>query len=367
MTMYRVLNQHIVSEAEFVARSTDLKAHFEARAMGSKVAPLELSGGKQLTAAAPGTTPTIPILPIGPGLPLSIVILHVYTGKYPERSIFKSRGDMAIVSGVKNFTAVNASARAINYLQSAIAPHSHFVAPSVFDQGTPLIMYSPAVVDKEMIFTVEMATANDFVRNLLEQIGGGFQGLAGIPLLLPYAGYLLGGNALLKLGEGIADALYQSVPAFKQQEVVNFDNPFIAPSTSEVRVICNKGLAATNYIYKDKLGLVDAKGAQYDGDEPYVVVGLDGAQRDEWKGFTPAVASAAVLQKFFTVKTAGQTVVDTIVGAATVYSDLKYRQLASSLKAKIDATPPPANKDDLQKQYDAAVKNIVEPTMVPKP
>ena len=60
--------------------------------------------------------------PIGPNKPLTVEIRHVYTGKFPERAMFGHRGDMAVVSGVKNYSAFDATARAVNFLETGVAP-----------------------------------------------------------------------------------------------------------------------------------------------------------------------------------------------------------------------------------------------------
>ena len=367
MAMYSVFDGHVVSNAEYLSRAAEINNHLNVRiSAGAKgLTALTLSGGRELSGTAPLAQPNpLSATPIARGKPLSVYILHVYTGKYPERGLFGSRGDMAIVSGVKSFSAFEASARALNYLQPAVKPNSHFLAPVAFTQGTPLVLYSPAVTDSSITVTLEMATANDFVHNLLDQIGNGFQTLAGIPLLLPYAGYLMGAGSLLKLGEGVADALYQASPAVSHTEVINFGLAFTELAQAETRIVCNSSFDPTSYTYKDRIGLVNQSNQPYDGGEPYVVIALDGTQHDEWKGFTPSVASAAILQKFFSAKSGSQTAIDAFVGAVGVASDLKYRNQALAIKQQLAGNP--ANASELQEQYNAIIKNIVDPALVPK-
>jgi hypothetical protein len=383
MPAYIVVGQHIISEHEFEARGPEITPYLKALSGATAPPPgkLMLSGGRALSvqapmlfktlappvavAAATGAQPTGP-QPIGPKLPLSAYIIHVYTGKYPEHDFFGNRGDMAITSGVKSFSASQASARALNFLEAQVYPSTHFIAPAATNQGTPLILYSPAMTDSAVTLTVQMATANDFVKDLLDEIGTGFTALAGIPILLPYSGYLLAGSALLKVGEGIADALYDSVPVLLQSTQINFDVAFTTPAQAGLRFFCNQDLDPQQYQYVDGKGLADSSGNIYNGPEPYIVVALDGTPHDGWKGFTPAVATAAVIQKFFSAQNVGQTTIDTLVDAVKIASDFKYRQQAEQLKTQINAVPAPADKADLQADYDAAVKNIVNPDMVPK-
>lgn len=363
--LYRVIDQHVVSEGEYQARAEEIDRHLVARLAGKKpVAALSLSGGRQLGGTAP-SPPPVGFTPIGPNLPLTVEIRHVYTGKFPERAIFGHRGDMAIVSGVKNYSAFDATARAVNFLETGVAPGSHFDAPTVFSQGTPVILYSPAVIDSALTFGLEMAVANGFPRELLEHLSSAFQTLAGVPVLLPYAGYLLGASSVVRLGEGVADALYQSQPAFNRTEVINFTRPGSPAAAADWRIVCNSALKASDYGYVDGAGLVDAAGAPYAGEEPYVVISLDGAARDDLKGFTPAVASATVLARFFQMKDGAETAIDTLVSAVGIYSDLKYRRQADQLKAQIASTADAAQKAKLQATLDAVVKNIAESALRP--
>ena len=83
------------------------------------------------------------------------------------------------------------------------------------------------------------------------------------------------------------------------------------------------------------------------------------------EGFTPHAATAGVLQKFFGMKDGAQTVADTLVQAMTLYSDLQYRQKADRLKGELNATSDGPAKAELQKLYDATVKNIQQDVLKP--
>jgi hypothetical protein len=367
MPIYRIVDGHVLSETEYAARADDIARHLRDRAnAAASVTPLEISGGRSLTPTAPAPRgDNIGFTPIGPNLPLTVLIRHVYTGKYPDRNRFRHRGDMAIVSGVKNFAAFDATARAVNFLAAEVGPHSHFNGPSAFDRGTPVVLYSPAVTDSAITITFEMATANDFVKGLLDKFSSALQSAAGIPVFLPYAGYLLGASSIIKLGDGVADALYESQTAFLRTEIINFSLPGAPPATADWRIVCNPAFSAANYSYVDGTGLIDRNGEPYNGDEPYLVMSLDGAKNDALKGFSPHVAAAAVLQTFFNVRDGSQAGIETVVGALSVFSDLQYRKQADTLKEELAATPDGPAKESLQKQYDAAVANIVEQALKP--
>lgn len=363
--LYHVVDNHLLSSDEYAEQAPAIIQHLEARASNPVgLQPLVLAEDKQLGIAPAGPSPD-GFEPVGQNLPLTIEIRHVYTGKFPERGFAQRRGDLAIVSGVKSFTKVDASARAVNFLEAQVAPHTHMQAPTAFSQGTPVVLYSPAVLDSAISFGLEFAVANTFAQDLIDHLSGAFQTLAGIPVLLPAAGYLLGAGQLLKLSEGVVAALYQSQPPFNRTEVLRFVGPGAIAKAGWL-VVCNTSFNASAYQFNDeKVGLVDKDGKPYDGDEPYVVLSIDGRERDDLKGFSPQVASAAVLQKFFQTTDGAMVATDTLVGAIGVYSDLKYRNDAEALQKKITAETNADKKAALQKQYDAAVANIVNDAMKP--
>lgn len=326
---------------------------------------MDQAAAPKLTAApaAPGAT-IIPFTAIGPGKPLTIAIRHVYTGKHPSRGMLGHRGDVALVSGVKNFSAIKASARAVNLLEKGVKPNTHLVSGSAFNDGTPIIAYSAAVLDPAITLTIEMAESDGFSDDLINAVSGAFQSLAGLPVLLPYSGYLMGASTVIKLASGVADDLYQSAPAFSQTEVLNFALPGAPQAEADLRVICNPSFQADSYTYHDGQGLKDQNGT-YSGDEPYVVISLDGAPNDDLRTFTPNVASAAVMQQFFNTKSGAQTAIDTLVGAVTLYSDMQYRIQADKLKQQIAQTTDPAALPALQAKYNAVVANITETVLKP--
>ena len=109
----------------------------------------------------------------------------------------------------------------------------------------------------------------------------------------------------------------------------------ICPTVAAFRILAGSTFDVTGFQYKDGEGLLDTHGRKYGGDEPYIVISLDGKQRDNLKTFVPTVASAAVLQRFFQLQDGAQVAIDTVVQGLQLASDLKYRDQALSLKAKI--------------------------------
>ena len=84
--------------------------------------------------------------PIGPNKPLTILIREVYTGDQP-RTLLGGKKPMAVVTGLKDYSAYAASSRAVNFLVAdGVAPGARFKTQSTFDQGTNVVAYSPAVL-----------------------------------------------------------------------------------------------------------------------------------------------------------------------------------------------------------------------------
>jgi hypothetical protein len=168
----------------------------------------------------------------------------------------------------------------------------------------------------------------------------------------------------LKLAGNLGHALFDGT-RFSVTAAIDFDVPGAVPAIADFRVITGGGFDPTAYRYQDGVGLVDASGAIYLGDEPYIVLSLDGKPRDNLKTFMPTVSSAAVLQRFFQVGENGQVPIDTIVHAIQLASDFKYREQAIALKAGLAAETDPTRKAQLESQLDAALKNITDDAVKP--
>jgi hypothetical protein len=361
MAMFRIVGDHVVGEREFEARGTELRDYFKARGE-NRSADLELSNARRLTADSPVVSPgPVPFTPIGYGSPLTILIRDVYTGKFPHWA-FLGGGDVAVVSALKNYDVFAAGARALNFVQKAVKPKTHLTTPAANADGCKLVAYSPAVMTESLSVSFEFAV-DEFNEEFTTMLSGAFSALAGIPILLPYAGYLLCAGEVLKLAGDAGHALFDGVK-FEVTSSVDFKIPGVAPATADFRILCH--FDASAYRYRDGVGLVDAGGTPYSGDEPYIVISLDGAPNDDLKKFAPTVTSAGVLQRFFQVQNGGQAAVDALVHGLQLASDFKYRELAVMLDKKLAQTQPtdPA-RADLKAKLDAALKNISSDALRP--
>lgn len=310
-----------------------------------------------------------PYVPIGLGKPLTIQIRHIYTGKYPKKSVFGGGGkDIAVVSGVRDYSVFAATARALNFIERNKKAGSHLKTPGAFVDGTPVVAYYPALTADSLTLSLELAV-DDFSQEFVNSLGSAFETLGGVPLLLPHAGFLLGAGELLKLAGGLGNALFDGKPEFSITEPLNFDIPGSEIATADFRVLTHSDTLQHEYIYDDKRGLVHKQhGELYKGEEPYAVVSLDGRERRNLAEFAPTAASASILKRFFNLGQDVRTPIDTIVEGVKLASDMRFRNKALDVKKSLDKLSADSpDRAKLQTQYEALLKNIENDLFKPKP
>jgi hypothetical protein len=354
MATYRIFGDEVLTKAEFAERRT---ANFtEGLEAGESLAgsPLEAAfATPDLLESQPGAAQFVEI---GVGKPLTILIREVYTGRFPVKPFLGSSGKpMAVVTGLKDYSVFAAASRAVNFLMKDIHPHTRIKAPSTFTDGTNVVAYSPAVVTESFHFTVEMAF-DRFDGGLFDALSKGLTAAAGIPLLLPAQGYLLAAGGLLKAGSDWADALIDGKASFSVTDTLDFDVPGSVPPKADFRVLCKFDARGMRYSSDD--GLLQADGTPYKGDEPYVVVSLDGAPRKSLEAFAPTVATAGVLKQFFDMRDGTEASVTAVLDAFKLANDMKYREKAEAVQKQLAAAAPD-DKAVIQAQLDALNKNIL--------
>lgn len=305
-------------------------------------------------------------VPIGLNKPLTVQIRHVYTGQFPQSRFFSGRKDMLVTSAFKDVAVFNAATRAVNFLKKGVSPKTPFNSPAATEEGTPLVSYSPAVTSTSTILTLEIIF-DQFPEQLFQTVSTALAGIGGIPLFLPASGYLMAASSVVKLAGNLGQALFDGKPAFSATETLDFDVPGGEEATADFRVVCNPSFDPSAFHVNPKLGLIDPRTQKvYDGDEPYIVLSLDGRKQDLFATFTPTAASAAIMQRFFNVKEGSEVLMDTLVDALKLYSDSKFRAQADAVKTSINELP--ANSDArkaLQDRYDALIANILTDALKP--
>ena len=305
---------------------------------------------------------------IGTGKPLSIVIRHLYTGRFPKVSVFgTSRKDLLVTTAVRDvFTTFNAAPRAINILKRRISQRTDIKGLDATESGTPLVFYSPAVTMVSTTATVEMSF-DDFPDQLVTRIGSAIASAGGIPLFGPYGPVMIGVGHAIKLASTVVNSLSDATAEFSVSERLEFELPDGAPLVAGHLVLCEETFDPTPFTFKVGAGLLDADGKAYAGDEPYVVLLLDGRQQDGFKDFTPTAATAALLERFLQQKDGSDVVINSIVEAVKLYSDLRFRKEADRLAGQLEALDPAsAPYATLKKKIDALLANVGEQLLKPK-
>lgn len=304
---------------------------------------------------------------IGFGKPLLIQIRHLYTGCYPKESFFRRSKDLLVTSALRDLAVYNASPRAVNFIQRDVATGLNLQVPRAYDQGTPVIYYTPAITASSIILTIDISFDN-FPEELVKSASTALFGLAGVPMFMPYAGYLMGASTVVKLASEYGNALFDSGPAFSATVRLDFDMPGAAESQSNFRVICEPDFDPTSLNFEEGKGLVTSEGKRYDGKSPYVVVSLDGKNRDnEFGHFTPTLATAALLQRFYSSREKSEATLDGISGVAKVFNDIQFREKALAVKQKMTGIAADSEEHKLLKtRFEALVANIGSDDLKPK-
>jgi hypothetical protein len=367
MFAFRVVGGNLIPEAEYQSKREEL-AHVTKKGAGE----VAFSSGGRLTPAVLKSFANTSMFQslvkespekIGKGEPCTILIREVWTGEFPHPGIFGGKSDLVIVSGVKSYEATNATARALNFIETGLEPGKRLERGSAFKIGTPVVAYSPAVTTDSWTLTFEFGVAT-FPTAFIDSIAKVFSGGATqIPMLLPYAGYLMGAGQLLKLASNIGHALYDGI-VLSVTAPIDFDVLGVDPLLAGFRIISPYDFAGAGYTYSPNTGVTrpvsgKKENERYEGPGPYIVISLDGKKRDNLKDFAPLAATAAILQRFFEVPEAGQVAVDSIFEALKLASDLKYHRQAVELKEQLDRAQDQATKASLKTQLDAAQKNIL--------
>ncbi|CAG8866457.1 hypothetical protein [Pseudomonas fluorescens] len=347
MAIYRIIGKEIVPEVDF----------------GKITEKMEEIPAQPPMADSLGVTPFVPI---GIGKPLTIKIRHVYTGIYPKRRAFGGSKDVAVVSGVKDYSVFAATTRALNFIQRDHTAQKSIKTPSAFVNGTPIIAYFPSLTADCLTLSFELAV-DDFPQEFVDKVGIAFRSLAGIPLLLPHAGYLLAAGEIIKLAGNLGNHLFDGKPEFEITEALNFDSPGTIVVNADFRLLTHSNTLHLDYQYDNERGMVHRQTQKaYEGDDPYVVISLDGRENLDLAEFAPTAASASVLKSFFNMGEDVSTPIDTIVEGIRLLSDMRFRNKALEIAKALNRLPADnPERTRLQQQYDALVKNIMNDLFKP--
>lgn len=362
MPLYRIIGEHLVGDDEFALKGEAITRALLAKDAGAAAHPTIMLGGDRplsFNVGLPSTSTPFPA--IGYGLPLTIDIRLVYPGNVRWTG-FMSGGDTAVVSGVKNWSVFDATARALNLVAHKPASYQPLPGPSALNPGTGIVCYVPAVATEQLLVTFELICARSD-DSLVATLQGAFTAAASIPLLVPYAGALLVAGQILNLGTDLIDAVTNGRNQWQRTETFNFGKSGEIAATAGLRAVTRENAGLERLTYRDGQ-LREADGSAYAGDEPYIIIGADGRPNPDLNEFTPAVASAELLKRFYAARTGTAGVLADLNDIVKLASDVKYRRSAEAMKAQVDGATGPA-KADYQRRLDALVANIRDPMLRP--
>jgi hypothetical protein len=343
MPVYHPLGQELVSRDEFLTRVAEVEsAAFD-------------------VGTVPAGDAVRPFANIEFGKPLNILLRRVYTGKFPEKRLLNSRKPMLITSAIKDISTTSAAAQAVNVLKQSVSARSVFAGPSAREEGTQVVYYSPAVASSLITISVQMIF-DDFNEELFTRASQLFGNLSGVPIFVPAAGYLLGASSILKIAADVGNAIFSGHAVLDESIEIDFSFGGGSIPQPGFWVLSPVPLDRKRYQFDPSNGLIDkASGRAYEGDDPLIVLSVDGSSQPTLTNFTPLLASAGLLGRFFSQKQGSEVVLDNVLAAMKLYNDYTYRMKAEELQQQI-ATLPAANevRIKLQQQIEALNASIIE-------
>ncbi|NJK83597.1 MAG: hypothetical protein HC912_07025 [Saprospiraceae bacterium] len=246
---------------------------------------------------------------------------------------------MLVVSGVKSVQTYGNSPKAINQLVEKITDHQ-YLQPGAFTQGSPIAYYTKAL-DISTIFTSFELVAENFSKDIFDLIGRLFSTAGSLPIFAPINGYLLVGGMLIKMAGKLSSSLFENYPFLKEDIPFRFDTPEQPIANAKQMVICNDRDKAKLIGFRPGLvddgnnnkrpALVDKSTfKEYRGDAPYVILSIDGRERKVLEDFTPKMAAAAMIEKFYSSSLEVQEI-SILEDAMVLYNDQFYFDKAKNL------------------------------------
>lgn len=295
-----------------------------------------------------GSDPATGFTRIGVGKPLSLEIFTVYSGDAPGRRfpLFSRRPDLLVLSGVKEISAFDMAARAINQMVSKVNDHRIY-EPSAFAEGSPVVYYTPALTSGSLTTSFHMVV-DSFDRRALDQIAGLLSSAGALPIFAPAATYLMAGSIITKMAGRLGDAFAETAPYLQDDFTLHLSAPGAIPEVARNLVIFDADDLDELTAYR--VEVVDAgpggrrrwvlvhrqTGETYRGDAPYMIVSMDGRKRDADLGdFAPAFATAALLSRFYGSGEPGGDSLDVLKDALSLYNDLTFRKKADAVRAEL--------------------------------
>jgi len=277
---------------------------------------------------------------------------------------------MLVISAMKGITSYDGAPRAVNFLRNDALQHTSYREIAATDVGTPLVFYTKALTSVSTVISLEMIFQS-FPSELFQSMTKLFNAASSIPLFAPASEYLVAASTVSKVVGDLGKALIDGTPAFKQTEPISFITPGTNLPTARFVLLTNDTADRSmyqNYKINDAGALVAiSDGTPYNGDEPYIIIFLDGREVSDYEKFQPTAASAAILERFYNIGSNVVQPADSLIEAMQLLSDMKYRKDADALAQQIGAMP--SGSPDLpnqQARLKALIANISNGLLKPK-
>ena len=348
-----VFNDVVVSSDELSEKiGLGARAAYEQALQSDPTATLEFSGGVVSPAAVLAGADPLPFEPIGIGRPLSVEILGYYTGDLPPWFGFRKPG-MLVSSAVKAIEDYDAQAKAVNQIVNEV-DNRLYLRPSAEAEGSPIVYYSAALVPDTTIVDLSLSI-DRFDEEVFSFLASLLKSAAGLPMFfVPGPGGAVAGTALLagsvvadKAGE-LGKVLFNSKTFLSESIGLRFDTPgFFAIDSQTIFVTDTKKNRGELDGYKPTLVgggmpqqymvMRNDAGQDYAGPAPYIILNLDGRQRDNLAGFKARAAPSAILEKFVGSPDAGNQAVAILEEAMGLLNDATFREKGLATQTQLNA------------------------------
>lgn len=326
--------------------------------------PVAVSDGglEAVTPIASTSALAQPFTPIGIGKPLSIRIHCIYPGVMPGRR--RRPKDILVVSGLKAEQTFDKTSRIVNLLQKDVQSRQHMQF-SAFLNGSPIVYYTPALTDAALLcsFDVVPDTFND---SLVGKIANLFQMANGLPIFAPAGAYLMAGSFLTKMFGDLGRVFLEKGPVLAETLRLNFGIGGTLNFKEGLYVVHNASssseFASLQPAFQtgDQLVLQDGSGRVYQGDSPYMLIGVDGKDEPQLESLSQHTASAAMLEDFYPTKDSGGVLINEFGEALQLFNDLKFKKKAETLQNRINRLPDgDSRRAEFEELLAAYKRNIV--------
>jgi hypothetical protein len=352
MTVSFVFGDNVVVSSEELNEKMSLGtiASYEQSLQRDPDATIEFRNGivgQSMKAAGAGP---LPFEPVGIGNPLSLEILGYYTGDLPAMFGFKLPG-MLVSSAFKAIEMYDAQAKAVNQIVKEVS-NRQYLRPSAEAEGTPIVLYTPALVPDTSVVDLTMAI-DRFDEELFQYMAALFKSASGLPLFfVPGPQGAIASTALLA-GSVVADkagrlgkVLFNSKTILRDNVELRFDTPgFFALQPGPIFAKEYKDRAefvgftptlVDGGTPQQHMVLRNEAGQDYAGYAPYIILNLDGRRRGNLTEFKTRAATSAILEQFVGSQDAGRQAVALLEQAMSLLNDATFREKALATQTRLE-------------------------------